>query len=111
MATVGTSPNYGAISAVGGEISAVSKVGGRASEFVGGKVSESGFLNAVGKYLGEGFKEVSPGRYVSSDGLRQVRFGAHEVKGPGLHGHFEAYDAAGGHIIENTKVNICPDVP
>jgi len=73
------------------------------------RVSESGFLRSVEQYLGTGYREVSPGRYVSSDGLRQVRFGAHETRGPGLHGHFEAYDCPGGRVIENTRVDIVPD--
>lgn len=85
------------------------RVGRRASEFAGGRISESGFLNAVERYLGSGYREVSPGRYVSADGLRQVRFGAHEVRGPTLHGHFEAFDQPGGRIIENTRVNIFRD--
>jgi hypothetical protein len=59
---------------------------GRAPEFPGGQTTESGFLRAALKWLGEGYREVSAGRYVSADGLRQVRFGAHEVRalGPGL---------------------------
>ncbi len=88
---------------------ALSNAGSRAPEFSGGQITESGFLNAVGKYLGEGYKEISPGRYISSDKLHQVRFGPHEVRGPQLHGHFEAYDVPGGRIIENTRVNIIRD--
>lgn len=44
-------------------------------------------------------------------GLRQVRFGNHETRGPGLHGHFEAHDrplGKGGRVIENTRVDIVP---
>jgi hypothetical protein len=89
--------------------STVTKVSGRAPEFVGGKVGQSGFLRAAEQYLGHGYKEISSGRYVSADGLRQVRFGAHEVKSSQLHGHFEAYDKVGGRIIENTRVNIIGD--
>ncbi|HLP41413.1 MAG TPA: RHS repeat-associated core domain-containing protein [Fibrobacteria bacterium] len=84
------------------------KVGGRAIEYLGGRISESGFLKAAEQYLGKSYIEKSPGRWVSGDGLRQVRFGAHEVKSKPLHGHFEAYDKAGGHIIENTRVEIIP---
>ena len=84
---------------------------GRAVEFVGGTISESGFLKTAQEYLGAGSREVSAGRFVSKDGLRQVRFGTHEVKGPGLHAHFEAYDKAGGHVIENTRVIIVKDDP
>ncbi len=82
---------------------------GRAPEFPGGRVTQSGFLRSAEQYLGNGYREVSPGRWVSADGLRQVRFGAHETRGPGLHGHFEAYDRAGGRVIENTRVDIIPD--
>ena len=58
-------------------------------------------------YLGSGYKEVSPGRFVSSDGLRQVRFGIHEVRSiNNLHIHFEAYNSAGGRIIESTSTTI-----
>jgi hypothetical protein len=83
-------------------------VGGRAPEFVGGRIGQTGFLDAAAKYLGSGYLELSPGtgRYISADGLRQVRFGAHEVRGSGLHGHFEAYGHAGGRVIENTRVDI-----
>lgn len=76
---------------------------------MGGQITESGFLRAAEQYLGQGYKEVSPGRFISSYGLRQMRLGPHELKGPQLHGHFEAYDQAGGRVIENTRVNIIPD--
>jgi len=85
---------------------------GRAPEFPGGQVGESAFIDSILDYLGPGYREVSPGRYVSADGFRQVRFGAHEVRGPQLHGHFEAFDAPfgeGGRVIENTVVRITPD--
>jgi hypothetical protein len=50
--------------------------GGRAPEFPAGELTESGFLAAMEEYLGPGYTEASPGRYVSADGLRQVRYGA-----------------------------------
>jgi len=59
------------------------------------------------KYLGPGYKELSPGRYVSADGMLQVRFGAHETRGD-LHAHFEAYDMAGGKVVGNSVVKIVP---
>jgi hypothetical protein len=65
-------------------------------------------LNSAQNYLGHGYREVSPGRYVSADGMRQVRFGAHETRGAQMHGHFEAFDQPGGRIIENTNVRIVP---
>jgi RHS repeat-associated protein len=82
---------------------------GRAPEFYGGRITESGFLRHADEYLGPGYKEVSPGRYLSADGMRQVRYGAHEVRSARHHAHFEAYDAPGGHVIENTVVDIIPD--
>jgi hypothetical protein len=69
-------------------------------------VSPNAFLDSAMKYLGPGYKEVSPGTFVSADGMRQVRFGAHETRGPNLHGHFEAYDKPGGRVVENSVVKI-----
>ena len=82
-------------------------VRGRAPEFLRGTLKESEFLSAVGKYLGNGYKEASSGRFLSADGARQVRFGAHEVRGSQLHGHFEAVE--NGRVVENARVNIRPD--
>jgi hypothetical protein len=48
----------------------------------------------------------SPGRYVSADGLRQVRYGAREVGSAVEHIHFEAYE--NGFVVENTSVRIVP---
>lgn len=72
----------------------------------------SQFLGAAEAWLGKDYKPLPNGRYLSNDGLRQVRFGPHEVKGPGIHGHFEAYDiphGKGGVVIETSTVNIIPD--
>lgn len=80
----------------------------RAPEFRGGRVSESGFLDAAEDYLGPGYKSLPNGRYVSADGLRQVRYGKHETSSKLHHGHFEAYDKPGGRVIENTMVEIHP---
>ncbi|MFQ3649236.1 MAG: hypothetical protein SNJ75_02800 [Gemmataceae bacterium] len=87
---------------------------GRAPEFPAGELTESGFLSAMEEFLGAGYTEVTPGsgRYVSADGLRQVRYGAHETSGPRHHAHFEAYDrpaGQGGRVIENSVVNIIAD--
>ena len=80
----------------------------RAPEFSGGRVSESGFLDAAEDYLGPGYQSLPNGRYVSADGLRQVRYGKHETSSKLHHGHFEAYDKPGGRVIENTMVEIHP---
>jgi len=79
---------------------------GRAPEFPSGTISEDAVLNTTIEYLGEGYREVSPGRYVSVDGLRQVRYGRHEVRVPGNHHvHFEALDEL-GRVVENAVVRI-----
>lgn len=86
-------------------------VRGRAPEFLGGEITESEFILSLEHYIGPSYREIplNSGRFVSADGLRQVRFGVHETRGPGIHGHFEAYDHPGGHVIENTRVEIVPD--
>lgn len=69
-----------------------------------------GALSAAEGYLGKGYKELSSGRFVSSDGLRQIRFGAHEVRNlSNLHIHFEAFNKSywnGGRVIESTSTII-----
>ncbi len=84
------------------------RISKRAPEILRGEISEGGFLNCAEKYLGKGYKEVSPGRYLSKDGLRQVRYGAHETTGKIHHAHFEAYDKVGGTVVENSRVIINP---
>ena len=61
----------------------------RAPEYFGGVVESSRFLDLAREYLGPGYRSLVDGRYVSADGLRQVRFGPHEVRAT-LHAHFEA---------------------
>jgi hypothetical protein len=90
----------------------VVRIGGRAIEVASGVVTESQFLNNALEYLGKGYAEAAPGRWLSADGLRQVRFGTHEMRNPtNLHGHFEAYDRAGGRVVENAVVKIVKDKP
>lgn len=75
----------------------------------GGVVAADKVLGLADKYLGAGHTEVSPGRWVSSDGLRQFRFGTHETSTNPLHAHFEVYDKSyfkGGTLTENTVVEI-----
>ncbi len=81
----------------------------RAPEFFGGELKEAEFLRAAEKYLGKGYQEVSPGRFISADGVRQLRFGAHEIRSSQMHAHFEAYNKPGGQVVENTSVNIVKD--
>jgi RHS repeat-associated protein len=84
-----------------------------APEFSGGTVTESQFADNALRWLGPGYTEPSPGRFLSSDGLWQVRFGAHEARDlADLHGHFEVYDvpaSRGGQVVENMRVSIVPD--
>ncbi len=80
-------------------------------EWTLGDVTPGEFLEAAQNWLGEGYKEVVEGlgRFVSKDGLYQVRLGAHELNGQDLHGHFEIFDSSyweGGSVIENMRVNI-----
>ena len=58
--------------------------------------------------MGKGYKEVSKGRFLSKDGLRQVRYGLDEVRSGVHHAHFEAYDKVGGKVIENARVLLTP---
>lgn len=73
----------------------------RAPELLSGQICEIEFLKTAEKFLDKGYKEISPGRYISKDGLRQIRYGIHEVESAVHHAHFEAYNHAGGKIIEN----------
>lgn len=79
---------------------------GRAPEFDGGTIRESEAMGAAEKWLGQGYKEVGNGRYVSMDGQRVVRYGNHEVKSRTHHIHFEAVE--NGRVVENTSVRIVP---
>ena len=50
----------------------------------GSKLNASDALDLANDFLGEGYTEMSPGRFVSSDGLRQVRMSDADLLG--LHG-------------------------
>ncbi|WP_308029900.1 polymorphic toxin MafB class 1, partial [Neisseria lactamica] len=81
----------------------------RAPEYHAGTVSESTFLNSAEKWLGKNYKSYPNGRYVSQDGMRQVRYGHHETNSSTHHGHFESYDKPNGRVIENSVVTIIQD--
>ena len=81
----------------------------RAPEYHAGTVSESTFLNSAEKWLGKNYKSYPNGRYVSQDGMRQVRYGHHETNSSTHHGHFESYDKPNGRVIENSAVTIIRD--
>jgi RHS repeat-associated protein len=77
-----------------------------AFEWAGGRITQSGFVRQGLNWLGSGYRQVvgrlpQDWRFLSADGLRSLRFGIHETRGKVLHGHFEAYDKAGGKVIEN----------
>jgi RHS repeat-associated protein len=82
-------------------------------EFERGQTTETGFLNSAMNWLREGYKDMGSGRYLSADGLRQVRYGNHETDPRKRHhGHFESYDKPadkGGVVTETATVEIVPD--
>jgi hypothetical protein len=80
----------------------------KAPELLSGQLTEKQFLKCAEKYLGEGYTEVSEGRFLSKDGLRQVIYNLHEVRSFVHHAHFEIYNTAGGQVIENARVLINP---
>lgn len=88
-----------------GHFSPLARIG-RAPEYEGGYLTEGQALSAAERYLGEGYREVSPGRYVSADGARIIRYGDHEAGGRVHHIHFESSE--GGYVTENTRGMITP---
>jgi hypothetical protein len=79
---------------------------GRAPEYYGGKLTQDQALSAAERWLGPGYREVSPGRFVSADGNRIVRYGAHETRSAVEHIHFEG--AENGFVVENTWAEVVP---
>jgi len=52
---------------------------------------------------------MGKGRFLSADGLRQIRWGIHELNPLDMHIHFEHYDLPwdiGGKVIESTYTMI-----
>ena len=89
-----------------GAVSYLGDAGKRAPEFAADRLHEDEVLDRALDYLGPGYREASPGRYISKDGRRQFRYGAHETRNPVMHhAHFEALDDA-GRVIENSRVEI-----
>lgn len=69
--------------------------------------TESIFLHTAEEYLGNNYIVYPDGRYVSKDGLRQVRYGTHETrKDKKHHAHFEFYDAKNGKVNNLGRVMI-----
>ncbi len=71
----------------------------------GGIATADQALDRAITYLGKGYRDMGLGRYLSEDGLRQVRLGAHELNPANMHIHFEHYNIPwdlGGRLIEST---------
>ena len=83
-----------------------------APEHNAGELTKQQFDENVKRYLGKGYEDKGKGRFLSTDGMRQTRYGDHETRNPNdHHGHFEAYDKSaheGGEVIENSRVVIKP---
>ncbi len=79
-------------------------------ELRSGAISESNLMIAAEKWLGQGYKDMGNGRYLSKDRLRQFRYGKHETKNiTKQHAHFETYDRPheiGGKLIEKAVVDV-----
>ena len=89
-------------------VSRLGKATKKAVEIPSAKIKESQLMGIAEKYLGDNYKEVSPGRYLSLDGSRQFRYGVHEVKkSKEHHAHFEYLKD--GKVIENAPVQVIPD--
>ena len=54
---------------------------GRILPYNGTRTSVSNALDMAERYLGPGYKEISNGRFVSADNLRQVRMGVNDILG------------------------------
>ena len=83
-----------------------------APEHNAGELTKQQFDENVKRYLGKGYEDKGKGRFLSTDGMRQTRYGDHETRNPNdHHGYFEAYDKSaheGGEVIENSRVVIKP---
>jgi RHS repeat-associated protein len=80
-----------------------------APEYNSGVLSQSKTMDVAQQWLQPGYEDMGKGRFVSKDGMRQVRFGAHELNSSQMHIHFEAYKTSywnGGRIIENSRIII-----
>jgi hypothetical protein len=74
-----------------------------------GVVEADTALRSALQWLGEGYKEIAPGVYRSTDGMRQFRMTASDLKPThgdiGPHVHFEALDKS-GKVIENLHLPV-----
>lgn len=76
-----------------------------------GVVDAGTALSAAQRWLGVGYKEIAPGVFRSSDGLRQFRMTNADLLPThgsiGSHVHFEALDDL-GKVIENLHLPVGP---
>jgi hypothetical protein len=73
----------------------------------GGMATVEQALDGAVRWLGDHYKDMGGGRYLSADGLRQFRMTAHElIKSIEKHVHFESFDKAGGSIVESNYVRL-----
>jgi hypothetical protein len=71
----------------------------------GGIASAHNVLQGATTFLKTGYRDMGKGRFLSADGLRQIRWGSHELNPLDMHIHFEHYDLPwdiGGKVIEST---------
>jgi RHS repeat-associated protein len=89
-------------------VGAVVKKKTRTRNVQGGVTDPGEVLGGAEKWLGKGYKEISPGVFRSADGRRQFRMTDSDLTDPkqGPHVHFEAVDADGRTILENSHVLI-----
>lgn len=74
----------------------------------GGEATPEQVLDAAEKYLGPGYKEISPGVFRSADRTNQFRMTDSDLTDPkqGPHVHFEYIGPDGKQIIENSHVRL-----
>ena len=75
----------------------------------GGSATAAAVLKAAERWVGPGYKEIAPGVFRSSDGLRQFRMTSSDLTArTGAHVHFESLAPGGRHVVENSHVRIRP---
>lgn len=76
----------------------------------GGATTASQALGNAERWLGSGYKEISPGVFRSADNTRQFRMTTSDLIDPkqGPHVHFETIGPNGRTITENSHVCIKP---
>jgi hypothetical protein len=97
--------NFAAARGAAGTLKGLGNIGSH------GIVDAGSALRSAEKWLGTGYKEIAPGVFRSSDGLRQFRMTTSDLLPThgsiGSHVHFEALDAS-GKVIENLHLPVTP---